>query len=211
MWQFCHIANTKEFCVTDCRQDWLKDPADYAAPVEELALWLARLIRFQSRSPVPMSVARHSVIVMLLLPETRTRAAAQLALLHDAHEVYVSDVPRPVKHRLGFELDNITNEIDSILFPRYRLVFTEQDRKLVDEADNLANHIEAETLHLQSIDKCAFALRQFAHHCPALRVDSRVGSVAKKLAWKSTVDSDKNGWLWWWEELKFERTTKEAT
>lgn len=192
--------------MTDCRQDWLKDPGDYAAPVEELALWMARLNRFQGRAPVPMSVARHSVIVMMLLPEDRPTTAARLALMHDAHEVYVSDVPRPVKQRLGFELDNITNEIDAILFPRYRLNVTDEDKKLVADADHLANIIEVETLHMASLDQCVYALRQFSCECPALLKDKTRGAVAKKLAWTATVDQDKNGWLWWWNELKFDRS-----
>lgn len=191
--------------MTDCRQDWLKDPADYAAPVEQLALWMARLIRFQGRSPVPMSVACHSMIVMKLLPENRTTAAARLALLHDAHECYASDVPRPVKQRLGFELDNITNEIDAILFPRYRLTFTEEDRKQVEAADHMANRIECETLHMLSLDQADFALMQFCSECPSLASQSTRGFVAKKLAWTKTVDQDKNGWLWFWEELKHEQ------
>lgn len=205
MWQNCHVGNRKEFCLTDCKQDWLKDPADYAAPVEELALWMARLIRFQGRSPVPMSVACHSMIVMKLLPENRSTAAARLALMHDAHECYASDVPRPVKERLGFELQNITNEIDEILFPRYRVTFTEEDRKLVEAADHMANRIECETLHMASLDKAVFALKQFSTDCPALSVEANRAFVAKKLAWTKTVDQDKNGWLWLWEELKAER------
>lgn len=192
--------------MTDCRQDWLKDPGDYAAPVEELALWMARLNRFQGRAPVPMSVARHSVIVMLLLPPDRSTNAARLALMHDAHEVYVSDVPRPVKQRLGFELDNITSEIDAILFPRYRLSFSEDDRKQVESADHLANRIEAETLHMRSLDHCVYALKQFSKECESLLSDKTRGTVAKKLTWTTTVDSDKNGWLWWWDDLKFDRT-----
>jgi hypothetical protein len=191
--------------VTDCRQDWLKDAADYAAPVEELALWMARLIRFQGRSPVPMSVACHSMVVMKLLPPDRTTAAARLALMHDAHECYASDVPRPVKERLGFELDNITNEIDAILFPRYRVTFTDEDRRLVEAADHMANRIECETLHMASLDQAVFALKQFSSECPALAVEATRGFVAKKLAWAKTVDQDKNGWLWFWEDLKDEQ------
>lgn len=204
--------------MTDCRQDWLEDAADfredcswledvanYAAPIEDVALWLARLNRFQGRSPVAMSVACHSMIVMKLLPTSRSTGAAKLALMHDAHEVYVGDFPKPVKERLGFELSNITDEVDAILFPRYRLTFTDEDRRLVDAADHMANRIECATLHMKSLDKCVYALRDFATECPALAVEATRGFVAKKLAWTKTVDQDKNGWLWFWEELKHER------
>ena len=210
MWQNCHFGNRKEFCLTDCKQDWLKDPADYAAPVEELALWLAGYPRFGARSPNRMSIACHSMIVMKLLPPNRSTSAARLALMHDAHEPYVGDFSRPVKIRLGFELDNITNEVDAILFPRYGVTFTEEDRKLVALADNLANRIECETLHMKSMDNVLFALKQFSSECPALAVEATRAFVAKKLAWTKTVDQDKNGWLWLWEELKAERW-KEAT
>lgn len=205
--------------MTDCRQDWLDDAADfredwrwledaanYAAPIDDIALWLSRLNRFQGRSPVSMSVSRHSVIVMMLLPDDRPTEAARLALMHDAHEVYVGDFPKPVKERLGFELQNITDEIDAILFPRYRLKFTETDRQLVEAADHMANRIECATLHMKSLDKCVYALREFSSECPALLKDKTRGAVAKKLAWTTTVDQDKNCWLWWWNELKFDRT-----
>jgi hypothetical protein len=62
---------------------------------------------------------------------------------------------------------------------------------------------------MKSLDQCFYALRQFSSECPALLVDKTRGAIAKKLAWTTTVDQDKNGWLWWWEDLKFDRT-KEA-
>jgi hypothetical protein len=66
----------------------------------------------------------------------------------------------------------------------------------------MANRIECETLHMASLDKAVFALKQFANDCPALSVEANRAFVAKKLAWTKTVDQDKNGWLWLWEELK---------
>lgn len=195
--------------MTDDLQDWLKEPADYKMTIEQLADTLAKINRFCGRSPTAISVAKHSVIVMLLLPRHRTNAAQKLALMHDAHEAYSGDVPKPVKQRIQTELDHITEEYDAILFPRYGVSFTEEDRRQVMTADNLANRIEAQTLHMKSIDRVTFALQLFANECDSLQGAALRGTLGKMLAWESTVISDRNKWLWWWEESKYQRQ-KEA-
>jgi hypothetical protein len=69
------------------------DPADIAQA-------LSNLCRFGGHSRAFYSVAQHSVIVSDLLADTGAAPDAVLAaLLHDAAEAYLGDLPHPLKHR----------------------------------------------------------------------------------------------------------------
>src|SRR4051812_40444009 len=69
------------------------DPADIARA-------LANLCRFGGHAKAFYSVAQHSAIVCDLLEERgATPDELMAALLHDAAEAYLGDVPHPIKHR----------------------------------------------------------------------------------------------------------------
>jgi 5'-deoxynucleotidase YfbR-like HD superfamily hydrolase len=73
----------------------------------DIARQLSRLPRFNGATsgPVAFSVAQHSCLVMELVAHyTRASPDPMLllaALLHDAHEAYVGDMPTPVKDALA--------------------------------------------------------------------------------------------------------------
>lgn len=62
----------------------------------DIAHALACINRYQGHAPHPYSVAQHSVLAAMVAP----REHRLEALLHDAHEAYVGDVPRPLKRIL---------------------------------------------------------------------------------------------------------------
>lgn len=66
----------------------------------DIAHSLALENRYGGHSSVPLSVAEHSFRVALAVEERWPKADERLyqaALLHDAHEAYAKDLPRPLK------------------------------------------------------------------------------------------------------------------
>lgn len=68
---------------------------------EDLAVQLARIPRWNGatvgRPSEIYPVAMHSILVSMLLPADSPSALKLAALLHDAHEAYIGDMPSPVK------------------------------------------------------------------------------------------------------------------
>lgn len=83
-------------------QFWPLDPRPEDVRIEDIAHALALENRFAGHTAEPYSVAQHSVLVRLLAGETTTDPDVLLwALLHDAAEAYLKDIPRPLKRGLG--------------------------------------------------------------------------------------------------------------
>lgn len=75
---------------------WPADPHFREVFIEDIAHALSMMCRYGGHSHEFYSVAEHSLIVSHMVPEEH----ALSALLHDATEAYVVDVPRPVKTML---------------------------------------------------------------------------------------------------------------
>ena len=74
-----------------------KDPQQDSIKISDIAHALSNICRFGGHTSGFYSVAEHSVLVSQVVP----REHAFVALMHDATEAYVCDVPRPLKHMLG--------------------------------------------------------------------------------------------------------------
>ena len=76
------------------------DPAPDEIDIADIARALGNLCRFGGHCRVFYSVAQHSVIVSELV-EHRGGDAEDVfaALMHDASEAYLGDMPHPIKHR----------------------------------------------------------------------------------------------------------------
>ena len=73
---------------------WPLDPAADEIRIEDIAHALANQCRFGGHTRAFYSVAQHSVMVSLLVPAGH----ALQALMHDASEAFMVDVPRPIKY-----------------------------------------------------------------------------------------------------------------
>lgn len=79
------------------RQFWPMDPRPNEVFIDDIAHALSLLCRFGGHCLRFYSVAEHSVLLSQLA-EPRDKL---WALLHDASEAYLVDVPRPIKRFLG--------------------------------------------------------------------------------------------------------------
>jgi uncharacterized protein len=129
----------------------LLNPTPFDWDDSDLALGLARTYRWGGHSawPLPLSVAQHSIAVMLL---RRAAAPAPLApvvelreLLHDAEEGLLGfDAVSPIKPFLGDGFRALTRRLEQAVFLRYRLpAWTPAEHQLHKRADRLAAASEA--------------------------------------------------------------------
>lgn len=106
------------------------DPADIV--IEDIAHALARQCRFAGHVTVPhYSVAEHSVRASWIVP----MPLALAALLHDAAEAYVVDVPRPIKGVLGSVYRDLERGVAAAIGLRFgvELVNLHPEVKFADE------------------------------------------------------------------------------
>lgn len=128
----------------------LLNPTPFDWDDADLALGLARTYRWGGHSawPLPLSVAQHSIAVMLLrraLAPRPTPLEELRELLHDAEEGLLGfDAVSVIKPFLGEGFRALTQRLEQVVFLRYGLpAWTEKDHKLHKQADRLAAATEA--------------------------------------------------------------------
>ncbi len=117
--------------------------------IEDIAWALSRMPRFtgHSISRIPYSVAQHSVFVATRVAQfTNDNQLILKALLHDASEIYTSDIPSPVKKLPGFY--PILRELEARIYEAMFIAFnishvTEEEKKIIKEADMYSQKLEA--------------------------------------------------------------------
>ena len=75
------------------------DPPDKSLiTIEDIAHNLSRIPRWNGNTCRPISVAEHSILVMQMVEDYNPDPTAMMqALLHDATEAYIGDIPAPFK------------------------------------------------------------------------------------------------------------------
>jgi hypothetical protein len=110
--------------------------------LEDIAHGLSNVGRFAGQGKDFYSVARHSVHVSLEV-EARggSKEARRYALVHDAAEAYLSDVPGPVKKSLpGYK--HAERRLDETIVGALGLDATDEERELTEEADEVVGKHE---------------------------------------------------------------------
>lgn len=80
----------------------LFDPDPATLRLRDIAFSLCRIPRYLGHTREPYSVGSHSLwIAQLCLLVTGDPQTSRYALLHDAHEAYMGDIPTPVKNLPG--------------------------------------------------------------------------------------------------------------
>lgn len=72
--------------------------------LEDIATALSNNCRWSGHTPEPYSIAQHSIMVMavleIVLGKSCTNEMRRQALLHDASEAYMCDIPAPLKQQM---------------------------------------------------------------------------------------------------------------
>lgn len=106
---------------------WPLDPRPEDLDINDIAHALSQINRFCGHAVFPYSVAQHSVLCSLMVePEF-----ALSALLHDAAEAYVNDLPSPLKHELP-EYMRVENRILECINEKFDVDTSSPEVKAVD-------------------------------------------------------------------------------
>lgn len=116
---------------TGTKFDLLKPRAE-DVHIADIVQGLSNTCRFNGHTKFFYSVAQHSLLVASYVPQ----AYVLEALLHDAHEVYVGDIVRPLKQLLPQHYSSIEDRVDMAVRERFGLPAIISDA--VKEADERA-------------------------------------------------------------------------
>jgi hypothetical protein len=136
---------------------YLLDPRPEDVYIGDIASHLAKINRYTGASKVPVSVARHSVLVAQVyqfvgcrhvtfatLKSLPTIESTLAVLLHDAAEAYTNDISRPMKLALESRapgvLKQIEHNIQKAILSKFELEFPPHDT--LKHADNVALQME---------------------------------------------------------------------
>ena len=101
----------------------------YPYDIKEIAHVLSNICRYNGHSLYFYSVALHSALCANICKHTGNFKAALALLLHDASEVYITDIPGPLKGIFGNVFQAVEN-IQSHIYKRYGI--DESDSKIID-------------------------------------------------------------------------------
>jgi hypothetical protein len=118
---------------------WVNPLAPDVAQIDigDIAQALANTCRFGGHSRRFYSVAQHSTIVSDVCAERgASPAEAFVALLHDAAEAYLVDLPHPIKHRsdLGPPFQRAEKTMEAAIAVRFELGPPPADMKSIDRS-----------------------------------------------------------------------------
>jgi hypothetical protein len=111
--------------------------------ISDIAIALSRQPRFAGQTKLFYSVAEHSIRVSNKV-DYRFKLTA---LLHDASEAYLLDIPRPLKHRMP-EYLTAEDNLMKIICNKFGAIYPLPDE--VKKADNLLLEDEMENVMLSS-------------------------------------------------------------
>lgn len=105
------------------------EPTSEMICIEDIAHSLSMQPRFGGHLPIFYSVAEHSINCARLVPDNLKLEA----LLHDASEAYLMDLPRPIKNNMP-QYKEIEENLMKLIFDKFGLIYPLHEKvKLQDE------------------------------------------------------------------------------
>jgi hypothetical protein len=129
----------------------LWDPQPDQIELDDIAVALSRLCRFNGQATRFYSVAQHAVLVQRLVVEAGRPDLALNALHHDSHEAFAGDLASPVKHRSKLDqrsdYGQLCKALDIAVGRRFCFTWLSlADEQVVKAADQRAILAEARVL-----------------------------------------------------------------
>lgn len=106
------------------------DPSPDTIDIIDIANGLSKQCRFSGQCRAHYSVAQHCVLVSAIVP----RHAAMAALLHDAAEAYMHDMPSPLKQMLP-EFQTIERRLQDAILAHFGVQSSDDDRQAIAHTD----------------------------------------------------------------------------
>lgn len=133
-------------CTSTGRKFYPLDPRPEDFDPRDIAHALALENRYCGHLPKPYSVAQHSMMAREIVRDYFVAPSdVQLAaLLHDAAEAYIKDIPRPLKRALGESYRKIEHSVEAAIAQRFGLKLPMSP--LVKRADNICLAVERRDL-----------------------------------------------------------------
>lgn len=196
------------------QQFFYDEPERYAFTIDEIAHALSNCGRFAGHLRAFYSVAQHSLLVATIasrlagrapgaLPGVSEKTIVRVALLHDASEAFLVDLPSPLKHMAslaGYRL--IEQRIERAIYAAFGLLdaWSRSDvAALVKAADRTALAIEKRDLRpvpsrWEDADAARGAISEAVPACftlePAEPGDARVGFRKR---WGESAPASRDG------------------
>jgi 5'-deoxynucleotidase YfbR-like HD superfamily hydrolase len=131
--------NEPVICTSSGRRFNLLEPCIADVALQDIAHALALTPRFGGHCNAFLSVAQHSILVAdLVAVHEPGSLAQQVALLHDASEAYLVDMPAPIKRHLP-DFKRIEDRVQAVVFEAFGLATIAAGLKpIIKAADTLA-------------------------------------------------------------------------
>lgn len=169
------------------RQFWPLDPRASDVVIEDIAHALSLQCRFAGHCRFHYSVAQHSVLVasqMEHMGHGGDDAIILAALLHDASEAYLIDVPRPVKPYLE-EYASIERSVQHAVLDRFGVPMAYRESSNIKRADNILLATEQRDIMNKppadwELDEAPSALLTIVYWTPEQAFDQFMGVFKKR-------------------------------
>lgn len=119
------------------------EPTEEMICIDDIAHGLTYQCRFGGHLPVFYSVAQHSLNCSYLIDNPKLKLAA---LLHDASEAYLLDIPRPIKQRLS-NYKEIEDGLMKLIAKKFGFTYPLQEE--IKKADETMLQLEWDYLMLK--------------------------------------------------------------
>jgi len=118
------------------------DPTPDQIVLSDIGWALSRIQRFGAHGHGDWSVAQHSILVANIVALRHGARIALSALLHDAAEAYIGDLPSPIKHRLS-DYCRMETALQSVIYQALDVEpYWPEHVDVIKEADHLALEFE---------------------------------------------------------------------